>query len=267
MWNLTGTQLTIEQRARDMALVPVTVPRTNRLSTFPQSIIAYVNSFTSYANKTEPCMQSQVIEAISDLTISGGQSQVALLRALRNQQRLNEAGVPFDYIPNTQTALTDKILMGNGTVSNAVNGVPAGDATFTIPSDSNVLTTGSSTIKPVGHFENDKNDYCQPTDMLPSTVLGSIPDNAYVGQDLAGPNITQVNNVIIPIAGGYSPTGVCNVINTGKPIVPGSLAGNPYQISPQLSVPFMSGILSTPTLTVPEAIDEVIRCNCDCWLQ
>lgn len=261
MWSLTGTQLTIEQRARDMALVPVAVPRTNRLSSFPQTTMGYVNSFTSYANKTEPCMHSQVIEAISDLTTEGGQSQVALLRALRNQQKLNEIGIPPEAIPNTQTPLTDKILMGNGTVSNAVNGVPAGDATFTIPADANVIPA-----KPVGHFENDKNDYCLPTNMLPSTVLGTIPDNAYVGQDLAGPNITQVNDVIIPVTGGYSPTGVCSA-PPGKPIVPGSLAGNPYQIPPQLSVPFMSGILSTPTYTVPEAIEEVVRCNCDCWLQ
>ena len=271
MWDLTGTQLTIEQRARDMALVPVTVPRTNRLSSFPQTTIAYVNSFNAYANKTEPCMQSQVIEAISDLTTTGGQSQVALLRLLRNNQRLNDAGVPIEYIPSKQTALTDKILMGNGTVSTAVNGVPAGDATFTIPADSNVIKNSNGTVaaKPVGHFENDKNDYCQPTDMYPTTVLGTIPNNAYVGQDLAGPNITQVDDIIIPIAGGYAPQGACNIINTGKPIVPGSLAGNPYQnlIPPQLSVPFMSGILSTPTYTVPEAIEEVVRCNCDCWLQ
>lgn len=264
MWDLSGTQLTIEQRARDMALVPVAVPRTNRLSSFPQSTVAYVNSFNSYANKTEPCMHSQVIEAISDLTIAGGQSQVALLRLLRNKARLNDAGVPIEYIPSNQTPLTDKILMGNGTVSTAINGVPAGDATFTIPADSNVVAA-----KPAGHFENDKNEYCQPTDMYPSTVLGTIPNNAYVGQDLAGPNITQVNDVIIPIAGGYAPQGVCNIVNLGKPIVPGSLAGNPYQnlIPPQLSVPFMSGILSTPTYTVPEAIEEVVRCNCDCWLQ
>jgi hypothetical protein len=265
MWNLSGTQLTIEQRARDISLVPVAVPRTNRLSSFPQTPISYVNSFNSYANKTEPCMHSQVIESISDLTTAGGQSQVALLRLLRNTAKLSEAGVPIEYIPSTQTPLTNKILMGNGTVSNAVNGVPAGDATFTIPADSNVLDN----VQPIGHFENDKNDYCKPTNMYSSTVLGSIPDNAYVGQDLAGPNITQVNDVIIPIAGGYTPQGDCNVINLGQPIVPGSLAGNPYQnlIPPQLSVPFMSGILSSPTYSVPEAIDEVVRCNCDCWLE
>jgi hypothetical protein len=274
MWNLTGTQLTIEQRARDMALVPVTVPRTNRLANFPQTTISYVNSFTSYANKTEPCMHSQVIEAISDLTLEGGQSQVALLRLLRNTKKLNDAGIPTEYIPSTWSPLTSKILMGNGTVSTAVNGVPAGDATFTIPADSNVIKNsntidGTSAAIPIGHFENDKNDYCQPTDMYPTTVLGTIPDNAYVGQDLAGPNITQVNDVIIPIAGGYAPQGECNIINLGSPIVPGSLAGNPYQnlIPPQLSVPFMSGILSTPTYTVADAIDEVVRCNCDCWLE
>ena len=267
MWNLTGTQLTNEQRARDIALVPVAVPKSVRSSSFPTSNIGYVNSMSEYAKRTEPHMHSQTLEAISDLMTAGGQSQIALLRSLRNQSKLNAVGIPLDNnIPSTPNALSNKILLGNGTVSTARQnqGVPAGDAIFTIPADSNVLDN----VQPLGHFENDKNSYCLPGDMAPSTILGTIPQYAYVGQDLAGPNITQVNNVITPIAGGFIPQGDCNTLNLGNPIVPGSLAGNPYQnlIQPNLSVPYMSGVLSAPAYSVADAINEVVRCNCDCWL-
>ena len=77
----------------------------------------------------------------------------------------------------------------------------------------------------------------------------------------------QVPNPITPITGA-KPTSPGTPLPLGQPIVPGSLGGSPYQnlIPPQLSVPFTSGILSPSTYSVPEAINEVIRCNCDCWL-
>lgn len=267
MWNLTGTQLTIEQRARDIALQPVAVPRSNRNVTYPDAIISFINNVQDYARKTEPHMQSQTLEAISDRSTPGGQSQIALMRSLRNQDKLYEVGIPLsDNMPANINPLTAKILMANGTVSIARQnqGVPAGNATFTIPADTNVLTN----VNPIGYFENEKNEYYVPSKMNPSDILGSIPENAEVGQDLAGPNILQVNNVINPIAGGYIPSGPSEPLNLGKPIVLGSLASNPYQniVPPQLSTTFTSTTLSSPVYSVSEAIDEVIRCNCDCWI-
>lgn len=268
MWNVTGTQLSTEQRARDIALEPVPVPKSNKLSAFPGTIMSFVDATLSYSNSTAPNMYSQTIEAISDLNTVGGQSQVGLLRTLRNQARLSAAGIPTDnIIPNTNNELTAKILAGNGTVSIAKSGqgIPAGNATFTIPSDPNVLPLKP---KPVGHFENTNNSYCVPTSMNPAPVLGSIPYDAQVGQDLAGPNIVQVSNPITPVAGGFLPQGACSPLNLGKPVVPGSLGGSPYQnlVPPELSIPYTSSILTAPTYTVPQAIDEVVRCNCDCWL-
>lgn len=279
MWGITGTQLTNEQRARDIALEPVPSPRSNSLGSFPATIIGYVNSVQEYGKRTEPHMHSQTIEAITDNCSVPGQSQIALMRTVRNSARLISAGIPVDnIIPQTQNALTTKILMGNGTVSTGKEnqGVPAGDATFTIPADPNVLgyscavaTDGANQVNPIGHFENDKNSFCVPSKMNKDMVLGSIPYNATVGQDLAGPNIVQVPNPITPVAGGFSPQGECNGLVTGKPMVPGSLGGSPYQniFPPQLSIPYISGIVTSPTYTVADAIDEVVRCNCDCWLQ
>jgi hypothetical protein len=62
-------------------------------------------------------------------------------------------------------------------------------------------------------------------------------------------------------------TGIGQVVDTGEAVEPGSFAGSRYRnlISPQLSVIYTSDVLLPATYSVPEAIDEVIRCNCDCW--
>ena len=61
--------------------------------------------------------------------------------------------------------------------------------------------------------------------------------------------------------------GIGQVVDTGEAVEPGSFAGSRYRnlIPPQLSVIYASDILLPATYSVPEAIDEVIRCNCDCW--
>jgi hypothetical protein len=276
MWNLSGTQLTTEQRARDIALAPVPVPKSNQIGNFPQTVISYVSSLESYSKRTEPHMYAQTIEAITDTCSTQGQSQVALMRSVRNQEKLLKAGIPVSSsIPTTQNLLTTKILMGNGTVSTAKQGqgVPAGNATFTIPADPNVLSyncslnDGSNSVNPIGYYNPISNCYSVPDSMSSTSVLGNIPYNAEVGQDFAGPNLTQVNNPINPIA-GFKPNNNGQCLNLGRPSVPGSLASSPYQnlIQPQLSVPFTSGTLTTPTYSVPDAIHQVIECNCDCWL-
>lgn len=280
-WNVTGTQLTIEQHARDIALTPVPTPKDNRINPYPVAIHTYVDYVPVYASKTEPHMQAQTIDAISDMSTPGGQSLVALQRAERNQQRLIEAGIaPDDNMGGEPNALTTKILMANGTVSIAAQnqGIPAGAATFTNPA--NQESTGA---KPFGYFNAVDNNY-RLAPMTTGSVLGTIPDDAQPGQDLAGPNIIQVNDPITPISGGSVITGVGggssvlvassgdaavgDVLNLGQPVVPGSLASSDYinLIPPQLSVPFISGIVSPSVYSVEEAIDEVVRCNCDCWL-
>ena len=57
------------------------------------------------------------------------------------------------------------------------------------------------------------------------------------------------------------------VIDTGQAIEPGSFAGSRYRnlIPPELSAIYTSDVLLPSTYSIQEAIDEVIRCNCDCW--
>jgi hypothetical protein len=61
--------------------------------------------------------------------------------------------------------------------------------------------------------------------------------------------------------------GIGSLLDTGQAIEPGSFAGSSYQtlISPELNSIYTSRSLLPSTYTIQEAIDEVIRCNCDCW--
>ena len=92
------------------------------------------------------------------------------------------------------------------------------------------------------------------------TLGGSIP--ATLSTEIGSP---------IP-AGYYNPTDERyysdgQAIDIGEAVEPGSFAGSRYSnlIPPQLSVIYASDILLPSTYSVQEAIDEVIRCNCDCW--
>ena len=64
--------------------------------------------------------------------------------------------------------------------------------------------------------------------------------------------------------GGNGLTGNQNGAGT---IALGSFAGSPYTniIPANLNVLYTSKNLLPSTYSIPEAIDEVIRCNCDCW--
>jgi hypothetical protein len=56
-------------------------------------------------------------------------------------------------------------------------------------------------------------------------------------------------------------------VDTGNSEVVGSFAGSPYTnlIPSNLNVLYTSNNLLPSTYTISEAIDDVIRCNCDCW--
>jgi hypothetical protein len=57
------------------------------------------------------------------------------------------------------------------------------------------------------------------------------------------------------------------ILDFGGPMVPGSLAGSQYQniVTPNLNTIYASKQLTPSTYSVPEAIEEVDLCNCECW--
>jgi len=129
--------------------------------------------------------------------------------------------------------------------------------TVGIPLDNNI----ASTLTPTQNKELIAN----------GSVLGSNP--ATLAQTIAG------NTVTTDPYGYYDPTtdnyyntnqtyeGNGDAVDKGQADEPGSFAGSLYQnlISPELSAIYTSDVLLPSTYSVQEAIDDVIRCNCDCW--
>ena len=184
LWNNTGTQLSIEQRARVTGLPYLPSPRDAYISQYPITQYSFVDAIPRYGVNTLPGMYAQTLEAISDLNF------VAMMREVRNEDRLAEIGITLD------------------------NNIP-------------------DTLSP------------EETTLLMASEPG-------IG-------------VYDPATGNYLIDGVPT--DTGAAVEPGSFAESPYQdlVPPELNVLLTSGILLPAVPTIQEAIDEVIRCNCDCW--
>lgn len=236
-WEKTGTLLSVEQRAINTGMtikVPNSSPdylREPTLAVYPATQYSFVDSIPRYAKFTQPHMYSQTLEAISDLSTVGGRSIVGMLREARNQARLQEAGIPLDNnIDDTLTKAQETDLIANGILPNSVpTGItgPTGEEIFadTTPA---TLSTDLGNTDPYGYYDTTNAQYYN-TNAL------------YLGNGEA--------------------------IDTGASTAPGSFAGSRYQnlIPPALSVIYTSDVLLPATYSVQEAIDEVIRCNCDCW--
>lgn len=118
-----------------------------------------------------------------------------------------------------------------------------------------------------------------------NTVLGSIPGansvnpkpnqaplNLQTGSVNTGPigelNPQSFETIAVVSAGPVLPIGLGTPVDIGKSFVPGSLAGSNSSnlIPPNLNSAYTSSTLTPSTLSVQEAIDDVILCNCDCWV-
>jgi len=253
-WEKTGTLLSFEQRAiaTGMSLkVPLATPVTDReptLAAYPSTQYSFVDSIPRYAKFTQPHMYSQTLEAISDLNTLGGRSIVGMLRESRNQARLQEAGIPLDNnIDNKLTTPQQNELIANGVLANslpATNGItPLNNGTYTSTSPAS-LQTELGSPDPYGYYDPTTDNYYNTN----SNYQGIGP--------IIGQEIGQGNG-----------QGIGQVIDTGQAIEPGSFAGSRYRnlIPPELSAIYTSDVLLPSTYSIQDAIDEVIRCNCDCW--
>ena len=203
LWEATGTQLGIEQRARNIGLAPLADPRDDTMNIYPITQYAFVDSLPQMAPETQPHMAAQTIENISDIGLLAGQSMIGLLRETRNESRLGVIGITLDNnISDSLTPEQQKEWIANG------------------------------------------------------TVAGSVP---------AYPNTSQAQGTYVAATDSY-------VLNDGSVLpdgdaIPGSLAGAEDVIPPELNVAYTSDVLLPATYSAQEAIDNVIECNCDCWVQ
>jgi hypothetical protein len=251
LYDYAGTQLTIEQTARNTALSPVPYPgRDPNLSQYPTTIYSFVDTIPIYAEDTAPHMTAQTIEAIADWNTVGGQSIIGMLRQARNEARLSKAGIPLDNtISDELPESTTDALIANGTAPTTSNvGVTTSLGQFTFPS----IPSLEAPPSPSGFFDPN----------IGYQVSASVTNTTSLGQLLNAvtPPVPQAGPVVV--LGPGSP------LDAGQADEPGSFAGSSYKnlIPPNLDTAFTSKVLSPAVLSVPEAIDQVITCNCDCWV-
>jgi len=236
LWNITGIALKHEQRARYIAMAPVPVPWDNRVASYPTSLYVMVDGIPEFAKQTQPHMAAQTLEHISDLLSTGGQSVVAMMRQERNQDRLAEVGIELDnnLKDSLGVDLTRK-LMENGVLCGAVEGIESPNGcVYTLPA-------WPENTDPIAFVdgEDDEND-------ITDTTVGSI-------EPLLNGDPNPIVNPIVPTGGVL-------------PEPPINLFVNPNPLPPELNAKSTGTTLKPSTYNVDDAIDKVIECNCDCWV-
>lgn len=253
-WNILGTQLKIEQRARYFALSPVSVPKDLFLNPMHVTLYNFTDSIPELAQDTRPHMSAQTLEAISDMSTVGGQSTVGGMRQERNQRRLQQLGIDQDNnIPDKLSDKEIKIVTTNGVIAGAIEGINYADTDikYTIPAWPATIIDGVE-VNPTPNGIFDPAGYAGeflPTESIKTGGIESI---------LQGDPIPIVSTVV--------PTGPTNIPAPQIPIVqaPNELA--PDNLPPNLNPNYTATTLLPASPTIQDAIDQVVLCNCDCWI-
>jgi len=256
-WNICGSQLKREQRTRYIALPPVSIisPESSSvvrkdyfLNMYPASLYTFTDSLPSLAQDTRPHMSAQTLEAISNLSITGGQSIVALMRESRNKSRLLEIGISLDdNIPDNLSTNQLTQLTTNGTLPNDPNGIQGECNSFTIPSwPVNLLSNNKIYPVPTGIYTN-----------------GSFKNTSEIAFGDITPILTECGDIAVNTIVPVGPE-----IET--PLTEPYIISVPIQVNPaippQLDTQYTNSTLLPASSKIQEAIDKVIECNCDCWV-
>jgi hypothetical protein len=271
-WNSLGSQLAIEQRSRYIGLPPVTVPKDLFLNTYPTSINVFVDSIPTIAQDTRPHMAAQTLESICNLDTLGGQSTVALMRQERNQQRLISAGIPLDNnISSELSSMDQKTLITNNTIPAGINNVI----------ESPTITLINSSPEIYGNVTNGALGFTNPAlsvNELGGVKITPIPSGVYIPSDtnLLGeyvPSLTSTEGDISPILNGDPVPVVNTFVPAGlDPITPSRIVTVTAPSQLDTNIPFnldpdyTSSTMLPASYSIDEAIEKVIECNCDCWI-
>jgi hypothetical protein len=278
LYSATATQLASEQLARDTGLQVVPSPRISGkngdLFPYPLMIYSFTDLLPNYAILTAPNLAAQNLEAISDLNLIAGQSIVAAMRAERNQVRLSEVGIILDdNIPDVTPGVNTGVNTGGNTGGNT--GVNIGGNTGV---NIGVSTLNSSVAAVLGIGTPDGLPVPSPDIGIGTKGISQvkIPSGSspffYPPVTAAIVNAASQGTAAIVNAASQGTAAIVNAASQGGgPIVPGSLAGSHYTnlIPPALNPanPSFTSSLLPSSISVAQAIEQVITCNCDCWVQ
>lgn len=288
-WNITGTALKIEQRCRYIAIPPVAAPYDRFLSNYPQALYVFTDTIPEIAQDTKPHGGAQTMENIVDYCSVGGQSLVNMMRQERNQARLKEVGIELDNnIPNTLEDELEKLLISNGTVPLAVDGVPSPAGIFTLPAFSkteecenpdggeDVGPGGGEEIAPIptNYFDPNLPGLRTTTEpgLTPEVIPGGIEpilEAEYLGpfdDGLGGPGLNSDIPAGLPITNPVDTVVVIsNVppVGTGDPVIGTNIQGPDGPLDTNLDDPLTGITLPPNTNLYPNPISPVLDPNLD----
>jgi hypothetical protein len=227
---------------------PVPIPYDRWLNISPTALYVFVDSVPDIALKTFPHQAAQTLEHISNLKNIGGESVVAMMRQERNQARLAEIGIELDNnIPSKLTVEQEKMLMANGVLPGAVDGIPSPTGKqYTFPA-------WPATEVPVDGSPCEDNVIVEIQSPEPVAAYDANCDQAELILELTEGNILPIleNEVLGPFGNGLGPPILINgQLPPGLP-VPNSFCGPlPPEIAFELEV--------TPTLDNNNQIPNII---------
>jgi hypothetical protein len=250
-WDILGTQLKIEQRTRYSYIPPVPVPKDLFLSSYLSAATTFVDSIPQMSQDTRPHMAAQTLEAVADLSDLGGQSIVGQMRQERNQIRLQKIGIELDnnipdYLPNT----VERALLANGTVPGARAGITNANGTYTLPAWPETIDENGQEVAP--------------------TPLGVYtPPFQYIAGVADGDITPILDNATTPVVSTIVPSGP--VIVNSSPIdniviIKPAAEYDPNNLPPNLDPAYLRSTTLPSTPNINMAIQQVIACNCDCWV-
>lgn len=260
-YNILGTMLKIEQRSRYIGRPPAPIPYYDALIPYPQSLYGFVDSLPFLAQDTNPNGPVQNLETVADFCSPAGQSLIGMMRQERNQARLNLVGLNLDNNISTQLdPELAKTKLVNGTVPEAVEGVTSDTGvTYTTPAWSATNRCDNTLIEPmpIAYYDPEINNL-RLTDDVQSGNIASIlqDDNPVVATEVP-------RGIGIPVVGlpgappntvpteGIRTVGLFPIINV---------------LPPTLDRTYISSTVMPSSYDVKSAIDKVIECNCDCWV-
>lgn len=229
-WNLIGNQLAIEQQAIPLCVpIATSVPELSNSNEIP----GFVRQVEEWSLNTTAGGEALTLEGISDTTILGGQSLIAMMREARNASRLALAGGDLQnnvdtYIDTCCASATATVV--DGTITEVQ--VTSGSSGYTAAKPPVI------TVYPVGHGA------------LLNPILatdGSISAIEVISGG-SGYSSATLEITLPPQCQPVNPPQQTYTDTPDSQLVP------PELISPPSASP-----------TVAEAIVEVVHCNCDCW--
>jgi hypothetical protein len=185
--------------------------------------------------------------------------------------------------PTTVFTLPSLMLQSDCDSGDTIAPIPQG---YFDPNTNQFMKTTSVTaineVPAIGTLVQSSTSDPNNTSLLGPNNNGTGP--ALFGSSAADPNSLQTgttenfspddkfSNNLQPIGvfktGTRIPTGDASPLDTGAPEFPGSLAGSQESnlLPATLNTAYTSSVLLPSTLSVQDAIDEVVKCNCDCWI-